>query len=44
MDAFEFLKTIPDKSIDLLLIDPPYNLFKIGGDKPFGNAKTKIGG
>jgi len=44
MDAFEFLKTLSDKSIDLLLIDPPYNLFKIGGNKPFGNAKTKIGG
>lgn len=25
-DATEFLKTVPDSSIDLILIDPPYNL------------------
>ncbi|MBU1219706.1 site-specific DNA-methyltransferase [Myxococcota bacterium] len=25
-DAVEFLKTVPDSSIDLVLIDPPYNL------------------
>jgi len=41
-NCFDYLKEIPDKHFDLLLIDPPYNLFKIGGDKPFG--KTKIGG
>lgn len=29
MDAYEFLKTIPDKSIDLIITDPPYQ-FDIG--------------
>ena len=26
MDAVEFLKQLPDKSVDLILTDPPYNL------------------
>lgn len=26
MDAIEFLKQLPDKSVDLILTDPPYNL------------------
>ena len=26
MDAIEFLKRLPDKSVDLVLTDPPYNL------------------
>ncbi len=41
-DCFKYLKDIPDKYFDLLLTDPPYNLFKIKGDKTLG--KTKIGG
>ena len=41
-NCFDYLKDIPDKHFDLLLIDPPYNFFKIGGDKTFG--KTKIWG
>lgn len=27
-DTFVALKNLPDKSIDLLIVDPPYNLFK----------------
>ena len=42
MDCLEGMRQMPDKSVDLIVTDPPYNLFKIGGDKPFG--KTKIGG
>ena len=38
-DCLPYLKEIPDKSIDLVLTDPPYGC-KIGGAKPFG----KIGG
>jgi DNA modification methylase len=38
-DCMDFMKQIPDKSIDLILTDPPYGC-KIGGAKPFG----KIGG
>ena len=26
MDAFEGMKQIPDKSINLAIIDPPYNI------------------
>jgi site-specific DNA-methyltransferase (adenine-specific) len=37
-DAFTALKKIPDKSIDLLIVDPPYNL-----DKNFhGNGFKKL--
>ena len=25
-DSFQYLKQIPDKSIDFILTDPPYNL------------------
>lgn len=27
-DCLELMKSIPDKSIDLLLTDPPYNISK----------------
>ena len=27
-DALEILKTIPDESIDLIFVDPPYNIGK----------------
>lgn len=33
MDAFELLKQLPDKSVDLVLIDPPYNIGKDEWDK-----------
>jgi len=32
MDAIEFLKKIPDNSVDLAVIDPPYNLKKADWD------------
>jgi len=40
MDCIEGMKQIPDKSIDLVLTDPPYGLFgtMIGGKKPFGTT------
>ena len=31
------LPLIPDKSIDLVLTDPPYGIGSIGGSKPFGS-------
>jgi len=33
MDCFEFLKLIPDGYIDLIVIDPPYNMGKGNWDK-----------
>ena len=33
MDALEFLKQIEDKSINLIVIDPPYNINKDSWDK-----------
>lgn len=32
-DCLELLKTVPDKSIDLVLVDPPYNIGKAAWDK-----------
>ncbi len=37
-DCLEIMKTIPDKSIDLVLTDPPYG---IGADKGVGGAYKK---
>jgi site-specific DNA-methyltransferase (adenine-specific) len=34
-DAFEVLKNLPANLVDLLIVDPPYNLNKIYGDKAF---------
>lgn len=37
-DCLEYMKTLPDKSIDLVLTDPPYGIFKpIGQDGAMGN-------
>ena len=38
-DAFRALKKIPDSAVDLLIVDPPYNLFKDFG----GNRFKKLG-
>jgi DNA modification methylase len=38
-DCLEIMKTIPDKSIDLVLTDPPYG---IGADKGVGGAYKKV--
>jgi len=32
-DCLEIMKDIPDKSINLVLIDPPYNIKKADWDK-----------
>ena len=34
-DAFEVLNTLPNNFIDLLIVDPPYNLSKVYGNKSF---------
>lgn len=34
-DIFDIIKNIPDKSFDLIIIDPPYNLNRTFGDKAF---------
>lgn len=34
-DIFDAVKRIQDKSVDLLIVDPPYNLFKNFGGKSF---------
>ena len=36
-DTFETLRLLPEKSVDLLIADPPYNL-----DKDFHGAKGKV--
>jgi site-specific DNA-methyltransferase (adenine-specific) len=41
-DCLEKLDQIPDKSVDLILIDPPYNIMKDGGagwDNKWGKVK-----
>ena len=37
-DCLELLKDIPDKSVDLVLTDPPYNIKKV---KEWDSWKTK---
>ncbi len=39
-DCFKVNKFIPDKSIDLLFLDPPYNLTKNFGGKKFCQMST----
>ena len=37
-DCYKLLKTLPDKSIDLILTDPPYNLSQYStGNLKFAN-------
>ena len=36
-DCLDFMKLIPDKSVDLVITSPPYNL----GDAPLGKARRK---
>jgi DNA modification methylase len=36
-DCLEIMKELPDKSIDLILTDPPYGINIIGGAKAFGS-------
>lgn len=41
-DAYELIKTIPDKSVDLIVTDPPYEIQGLS-DKPHGLSKWKPG-
>lgn len=34
-DTFRALNYLPDKSVDLMIVDPPYNLNKVFGNKSF---------
>ena len=40
-DCLKLLKDIPDKSIDLVVIDPPYEFAQHGGGGAFGNRKRE---
>lgn len=40
-NAYEMLKEIPDKSIDLVIIDPPYEYTTGGGGGCFGSKNKK---
>ncbi len=40
-DLFEAVKYIPEKSVDLLITDPPYNINKSFGDMYFGKRSRK---
>ena len=40
-DCLELLKDIPDKSIDLVVIDPPYEFAQHGGGGAFGSRKRE---
>lgn len=35
-DSYEIIKDIPDKSIDLIIIDPPYEFTSVTGGTEFG--------
>lgn len=39
MDCLEFLKEIPEKSVDLVLVDPPYNISQEGQQITRSNMK-----
>ena len=44
-DCLDIMRDMPDKSIDLVLTDPPYGIGitgKVVGDKPFGGKKSRI--
>ena len=38
-DCLEIMKDIPDESVDLVIIDPPYEFDKGGGGGCFGSKK-----
>lgn len=38
-NCLEYLKHIPDKSVDLVIIDPPYLMQRGGGGGAFGSDK-----
>ena len=38
-DCYDFIKTVPDNSVDLVIIDPPYDFAANGGGGAFGSKK-----
>ena len=38
-DCYDFIKTVPDNSVDLVIIDPPYEFAAHDGGGAFGNKK-----
>lgn len=40
-DSYKAIKDIPDNSIDLIIIDPPYNFESDGGGGAFGSKKRE---
>jgi DNA modification methylase len=40
-DSYELIKQIPDKSVDLVVIDPPYEILTNGGGGSFGEKHRK---
>ena len=42
MDSLEFLKKIEDNSVDLVLIDPPYNISKLNDQRDRSNLNSPI--
>lgn len=40
-DSYKLIKEIPDKSVDLVIIDPPYEFDTSGGGGAFGTKKRK---
>ena len=39
-DSYELIKQIPDKSIDLVIIDPPYGIGQANGTNGFGTSNN----
>ena len=39
-DCLELLKSIPDKSVDLVITDPPYDVHAVRGGGTFGNRQA----
>jgi DNA modification methylase len=42
-DCYELIKTIPDNSVDLVIIDPPYEFIDATGGGSYGNKRGKAG-
>ena len=42
-DCLEVMKDIPDKSVDMVLTDPPYNISKKNNFKTMGRAGIDFG-
>jgi site-specific DNA-methyltransferase (adenine-specific) len=40
-DLFDVIKFLPDNFVDLMVVDPPYNLTKIYGNTKFNKAKKE---